>query len=78
MQIRSSASFVAFPSSYRPPISHRTYAGILLTFRCSVLRSPENARYLISVDRDLLDLRSIQEIPIVRPGEYWRRTALFA
>jgi putative PIN family toxin of toxin-antitoxin system len=31
---------------------------------------------LISVDRDLLDLRTIQEIPIVRPGEYWRRTAL--
>ena len=31
---------------------------------------------LISVDRDLLDLRTVQEIPIVRPGEYWRRTAL--
>jgi putative PIN family toxin of toxin-antitoxin system len=31
---------------------------------------------LISVDRDLLDMRTIQEIPIVRPGEYWRRTAL--
>ena len=31
---------------------------------------------LISVDRDLLDLRTIQEIPIVRPGEYWRRTAV--
>jgi predicted nucleic acid-binding protein len=31
---------------------------------------------LISVDRDLLDLGTIQEIPIVRPGEYWRRTAL--
>jgi putative PIN family toxin of toxin-antitoxin system len=30
---------------------------------------------LISVDRDLLDLRTVQEIPIVRPGEYWRRTA---
>ena len=30
---------------------------------------------LISVDRDLLDLRSIEEIPIVRPREYWRRNA---
>jgi putative PIN family toxin of toxin-antitoxin system len=29
---------------------------------------------LISVDRDLLDMRSIHEIPIIRPGEYWRRT----
>jgi uncharacterized protein len=31
---------------------------------------------LISVDRDLLDLRAVQEIPIVRPGEYWRRAHL--
>jgi putative PIN family toxin of toxin-antitoxin system len=30
---------------------------------------------LISVDRDLLDLRKIGETPIIRPGEYWRRTA---
>ncbi len=30
---------------------------------------------LISVDRDLLDMRNINEIPIVRPGEYWRRTS---
>jgi putative PIN family toxin of toxin-antitoxin system len=29
---------------------------------------------LISVDRDLLDLQGIHEIPIIRPGEYWRRT----
>jgi putative PIN family toxin of toxin-antitoxin system len=29
---------------------------------------------LISVDRDLLDMQAIQGIPIVRPGEYWRRT----
>ncbi len=29
---------------------------------------------LISVDRDLLDLQRINEIPIIRPGEYWRRT----
>jgi len=26
---------------------------------------------LISVDRDLLDMRRINEIPIIRPGEYW-------
>ena len=30
---------------------------------------------LISVDRDLLDMKTIQKIPIIRPGEYWRRTA---
>jgi putative PIN family toxin of toxin-antitoxin system len=30
---------------------------------------------LISVDRDLLDMREIQEIPIIRPGDYWRRAA---
>ncbi len=29
---------------------------------------------LISVDRDLLDMRRINEIPIIRPGEYWQRT----
>jgi putative PIN family toxin of toxin-antitoxin system len=29
---------------------------------------------LISVDRDLLDLHRIHDIPIIRPGEYWRRT----
>jgi putative PIN family toxin of toxin-antitoxin system len=29
---------------------------------------------LVSVDRDLLDLQRINEIPIIRPGEYWRRT----
>jgi predicted nucleic acid-binding protein len=28
---------------------------------------------LISVDRDLLDMGHINEIPIIRPGEYWRR-----
>lgn len=30
--------------------------------------------FLISVDRDLLDMRKVNEIPIIRPGEYWRRT----
>ena len=30
---------------------------------------------LISVDRDLLDMQAIQAIPIIRPGEYWRRAA---
>jgi hypothetical protein len=29
---------------------------------------------LISVDRDLLDMKQINEIPVIRPGEYWRRT----
>ena len=30
---------------------------------------------LVSVDRDLLDVKTIQDIPIVRPGEFWCRTA---
>jgi putative PIN family toxin of toxin-antitoxin system len=30
---------------------------------------------LISVDRDLLDMQIIREIPIIRPGEYWRRAS---
>jgi putative PIN family toxin of toxin-antitoxin system len=30
---------------------------------------------LISVDRDLLDMGQFNQIPIIRPGEYWRRTA---
>ncbi len=29
---------------------------------------------LVSVDRDLLELQRINEIPIIRPREYWRRT----
>jgi putative PIN family toxin of toxin-antitoxin system len=29
---------------------------------------------LISVDRDLLDMQTVREIPIVRPGEYWRQS----
>jgi len=29
---------------------------------------------LISVDRVLLDTQQINEIPIIRPGEYWRHT----
>ncbi len=30
---------------------------------------------LISVDLDLLDLQTVQNIPIIRPGEFWRKTA---
>ncbi len=30
---------------------------------------------LISVDRDLLDMQEIEKIPIIRPGDYWRRIA---
>jgi len=30
---------------------------------------------LISVDRDLLDMQNFDGIPIVRPGEYWKRSA---
>ena len=30
---------------------------------------------LISVDRDLLDMQTIRDIPIIRPGEYWRRSS---
>jgi putative PIN family toxin of toxin-antitoxin system len=30
---------------------------------------------LIGVDRDLLDMQTFREIPIIRPGEYWRRAS---
>jgi putative PIN family toxin of toxin-antitoxin system len=30
---------------------------------------------LVSVDRDLLDMQKIHDIPIIRPGEYWRRAS---
>ncbi|MGH8244106.1 MAG: putative toxin-antitoxin system toxin component, PIN family [Steroidobacteraceae bacterium] len=30
---------------------------------------------LISVDLDLLDLQTVQSIPIIQPGEFWRRIA---
>jgi hypothetical protein len=30
---------------------------------------------LISVARDLLDMQEIQDIPLIRPGDYWRRAA---
>ena len=33
-----------------------------------------NCSLLISVDRDLLDMKKIDDIRIIRPGEYWRRT----
>jgi uncharacterized protein len=29
---------------------------------------------LISVDRDLLDMQKVYEIPIIRPGDYWQQT----
>jgi putative PIN family toxin of toxin-antitoxin system len=29
---------------------------------------------LVSVDRDLLDMQKIHQIPIIRPGKYWRQT----
>jgi putative PIN family toxin of toxin-antitoxin system len=28
---------------------------------------------LISVDKDLLDLKVFRDIPVIRPGEFWRR-----
>jgi predicted nucleic acid-binding protein len=33
---------------------------------------------LLSVDRDLLDMRCIHDIPIIRPGEYWRGSTAVA
>lgn len=30
---------------------------------------------LIIIDRDLFDLHTILAIPIIRPGEYWRRAS---
>jgi uncharacterized protein len=32
------------------------------------------AALLVSVDKDLLSLREFQGVPIVRPGEFWKRT----
>ena len=32
-----------------------------------------HADLLISVDKDLLDLGSVQDVHIVKPGDYWRR-----
>jgi hypothetical protein len=40
----------------------------------SLAQIPASA-ILISVDRDLLDMKKIQAIPIIRPGEYWRRAS---
>ena len=34
-----------------------------------------HAELLITVDRDLLELVAFREIAILRPGEYWERTA---
>jgi len=33
---------------------------------------------LVSVDRDLLDLGRVDDIPIIRPGDYWRGSAAVA
>ncbi len=41
--------------------------GTALAGQCSLL---------ISVDRDLLDLGRLREIPIIRPAEYWQRAAM--
>jgi putative PIN family toxin of toxin-antitoxin system len=40
--------------------------GIAVAGECAIL---------ISVDRDLLDMKKIQAILIIRPGEYWRRAS---
>jgi putative PIN family toxin of toxin-antitoxin system len=29
---------------------------------------------LISVDRNLLDMKAVRDIPIIRPGDYWRQS----
>jgi hypothetical protein len=60
LTVRSAAR--PLPRSHRPPVLGAAVAGA-----CELL---------ISVDRDLLDMQKIRAIPIVRPGEYWRRTAI--
>jgi predicted nucleic acid-binding protein len=30
---------------------------------------------LVGVDRDLLDMKRIDDVAIIRPGEFWRRKA---
>jgi putative PIN family toxin of toxin-antitoxin system len=50
--------------AYRDP-NYLPILGTALAADCALL---------VSVDRDLLDMKQIEGIPIVRPGDYWRRT----
>jgi hypothetical protein len=74
MLIRSAPSFVESALSYIRPICRQTYAEILPTCRRWAPRFPVHVRYS-SASRDLLDMPTIPAIPIIRPAEYWRRTA---
>jgi putative PIN family toxin of toxin-antitoxin system len=64
------ASVVVVPASLPPDVcrdpTEVPVLGTAVGGECSLL---------ISVDRDLLDMRVIDEIPIIRPGDYWRRNA---
>ncbi len=53
------------PSSLCRDPTDLSILGTAIAGRCALL---------ISVDRDLLDMLKVLEIPIIRPGEYWRRT----
>jgi putative PIN family toxin of toxin-antitoxin system len=59
---------VVVPAELPPAICRDTtdipVLGTAVTGQCALL---------ISVDRDLLDMVSVQGIPIVRPGEFWQR-----
>jgi len=63
-------SILAIPTDLPPDLCRDTadlpVLGTAIAGECSLL---------ISVDRDLLDMREIREIPIIRPGDYWRRAA---
>jgi predicted nucleic acid-binding protein len=45
-------------------VSPADVPGTALAGRCALL---------ISVDAGLLDMRTVHDIPIIRPGDYWRR-----
>jgi hypothetical protein len=52
------------PSDFCRDLNDIPVLGIAVAGECALL---------ISVDRDLLHMGAIQGIPIIRPGEYWRR-----
>jgi predicted nucleic acid-binding protein len=67
-------SIVAQPADLPPDLCRDPtdipVLGTAVAGACALLISVD-----ISVDRDLLDMQTIRAIPIIRPGEYWRRTA---
>ena len=63
------AAVIVVPSDLRPDVGRDPtdipVLGTALAGECALL---------ISVDRDLLDMQRINNIPIIRPGQYWQLT----